>query len=161
MLGFITLLAAWASVQAASGTTFTASNPQVSIRAIAEPATARPNADITIAFEITPAAKVHVYAPGADYQVVAIKLEPQPGLKARDVVYPPSEMYLFAPLQELVPVYSKPFTLKQVVTPSAAAIKGKEALMLSGRLDYQACDDRVCFKPVSIPFRFELKVRKR
>jgi hypothetical protein len=69
-------------------------------------------------------------------------------------------MYLFAPLQELVPVYSKPFTLKQVVTPGAAALKGKDALTLTGRLDYQACDDRVCFKPVSIPFRFELKVRK-
>jgi DsbC/DsbD-like thiol-disulfide interchange protein len=147
------------AVQAASETTLTVSNPQVSVHAFVEPAVVRPNGDVAIVFEIKPAPKLHVYAPGADYQVVSIKLDPQPGLKPRDVVYPPSEMYLFAPLQELVPVYTKPFRLKQVVT-TTAALKSKQALTLTGHLAYQACDDRVCYKPGSIPFRFELKVKR-
>jgi hypothetical protein len=146
--------------QASNDTTFMVSNPQVSVRAVVEPATIRPNGEVTLTFEITPAARIHVYAPGADYQVVSVKLDPQRGVKPRDVVYPPSEMYLFAPLQELVPVYSKPFRLKQVVTAAAAALKDKQVLTLTGQLAYQACDDRVCYKPASIPFRFEVKIRR-
>ena len=31
-----------------------------------------------------------------------------------------------------------------------------DALTVSGTLDYQACDDRLCFTPVSIPVSFTL-----
>ena len=30
------------------------------------------------------------------------------------------------------------------------------ALTLSGTFDYQACDDGLCFEPVSVPFSFTL-----
>ncbi len=142
-------------------TTVTATNPQLSLQAIAEPDVVAPNSTVTITFAVTPARRMHLYAPGAkEYQVIAVKLDAQAGVKPRPLVYPPSETYYFEPLDERVPVYSKPFTLTQVIAVSAAALKGKEALALSGRLEYQACDDRVCFKPGTIPFAFELKVKK-
>jgi hypothetical protein len=45
-------------------------------------------------------------------------------------------------------------------TPQAqAALRGKEALMLTGTLDYQACDDKQCFTPASIPVSWTLALR--
>jgi hypothetical protein len=146
--------------QDASVTTLTTANPHVSLRAIVEPEVVTPGSDLTMTFEVTPGRRIHVYAPGADYQVVSLKVDPQPGLKARDVVYPPSEIYHFVPLDERVPVYQKPFTLTQVIAVDRAALKGKSSLTLTGKLDYQACDDRVCFKPNAIPFKFQLKVKR-
>lgn len=32
-----------------------------------------------------------------------------------------------------------------------AALRGTESLTIAGSLDYQACDDTVCFNPVSVP----------
>jgi hypothetical protein len=141
-------------------TTFTRVNPQLSIQAFVEPGVVAPNSQLTITFAVTPGRRMHVYAPGAEYQVVALKVDVQQGIKPRPVVYPPSESYYFEPLDERVPVYSKPFTLKQHVSVGAAALKNKKILTLSGRLEYQACDDRVCFKPNAIPFTFEIPVTR-
>ena len=142
-------------------TTVTAINPHLSLQAIAEPEVVAANSEVTLTFTVTPARRMHLYAPGATgYQVVALKLDAQPGVKPRTVAYPPSEMYHFEPLDEHVPVYTKPFTLKQVVAVSASALKGKQTLTLSGKLEYQACDDRVCYKPNAIPFTFELAVKR-
>jgi hypothetical protein len=107
---------------------------------------------------------MHVYAPGADYQVIDITLDAQAVLTAHDTVYPASEIYFFEPLDERVPVYQKPFRLTRDVTVAATreaqkALAGREKLTLTGKLEYQACDDKVCFKPNAIPFTFDLKVK--
>jgi hypothetical protein len=77
------------------------------------------------------------------------------------VRYPASEIYLFEPLNERIPVFQKPFTLTREVTldtrPQAqAAFRGKPSLTLTGTLDYQACDDKLCFNPVSVPLSWTL-----
>jgi len=142
-------------------TTVTATNPQLSLQAIAEPEAVAPNSIVTITFTVTPGRRMHLYAQGAKgYQALAVKLDAQPGVKPRTLAYPPSEIYHFEPLDERVPVYSKPIVLKQAVAVSASALKGKQTLTLSGALEYQACDDRVCYKPSAIPFTFELKVKQ-
>jgi hypothetical protein len=46
-----------------------------------------------------------------------------------------------------------------VLSPSAEAEEAMaqlDALTLSGTLDYQACDDQLCFEPVSVPLSFTL-----
>ena len=60
---------------------------------------------------------MHVYAPGKhDYQVIAVKLDPQPWMKVAPTTYPPSEIYYFKELDEKVETYGKPFKLVQDVT---------------------------------------------
>jgi hypothetical protein len=78
--------------------------------------------------------------------------------------YPASEIYHFKPLDERVPVFQKPFRLVEsmAVSTSAdarAALKGVETVTISGALEYQACDDRLCFNPRSIPVSFTVKLR--
>jgi hypothetical protein len=52
-------------------------------------------------------------------------------------------------------VYQKPFRLTREVfldaSPAAATALGtRTSLTLSGRLEYQACDDKICYNPTSV-----------
>jgi peroxiredoxin len=124
-----------------------------------------PGNRFVIAFDITPRSGMHVYAPGASgYRVVAVKISPQPFVRVLPLKYPTGQIYFFKPLNERVPVYAKPFTLVQEMIlegqPEAqAAFRGKDSLSLTGALDYQACDDKICFNPVSVPLSWTLSLR--
>jgi hypothetical protein len=59
---------------------------------------------------------------------------------------------VFRPLNERVPVYRRPFSLVQDMTldPSREAapiLRGLKTMTITARLDYQACDDKLCFPP--------------
>jgi len=118
-----------------------------------------------VAAQIEPHAGVHVYAPGASsYRVIALTITPQPFVRVLPPTYPKSEIYFFKPLNERVPVFQKSFTLVQELvlegTPDAqAAFKGKQSLTLVGSLDYQACDDKTCFNPVSVPLTWTIGLK--
>ena len=108
-----------------------------------------------LALTVQPHPNMHLYAPGAaSYRVVALTIAPQPFVRVLPLKYPVSEIYFFKP----------PFTLVQELvlegTPQAqAALRGKESLTVTGTLDYQACDDKVCFNPASVPLAWTLTLR--
>ena len=118
----------------------------------------------SVAVEIEPNPNIHVYAPGAEelgYRVIALNLAPSPHVRFEPVEFPESEIYYFEPLDERASVYQRPFTLLQEAVVSSteeaeAALRELDALTLSGTLDYQACDDQICFQPVSVPLSFTL-----
>ena len=123
-----------------------------------------PGQKLSLSFDITPKRAMHVYAPGKhDYQVIAVKLDPQPWMKVAPTTYPPSEIYYFKELDEKVETYGHPFKLVQDLTilNTAAAKKALSAspVKLSGKLEYQACDDKVCYAPTKIPVSFALTVK--
>ena len=136
-------------------------------------AASQSNPDVTVgsrfhlALDVTPKPGMHVYAPGADdlgYRVIGLHLDTPDFLRALPAEYPASEIYHFEPLDERVPVYQRPFRLVQELvvegSPEAAAqLAGLDALTLTGRLDYQACDDAVCFNPASVPLTWTLAVQ--
>ena len=124
-----------------------------------------PGKRVSLAFDITPKKLMHVYAPGKhDYQVIAVKLDPQPWLKVQPTSYPPSEIYFFKELNEKTETYGKPFKLVQDVTilatPEAKKLlAAAPTVKVSGRLEYQACDDKVCYAPTKVPFSFALDIK--
>ena len=124
-----------------------------------------PGSLFSIVLNITPRERIHVYAPGADgYKIITLNLEQHPLLTTRALQYPPSEIYFFKPLNERVPVFQRPFTLTQTMALSAsresqAALAGIDSVTIKGTLDYQACDDKVCFAPKSVPVSYTVKVR--
>lgn len=127
--------------------------------------TVSPGQRVALAFDVTPKRNMHVYAPGKhDYQVITVKVDPQPWFRLVPTTYPPSEIYHFKELDERVETYGKPFKLVQevAVLNTAAARKALApgaTLTLTGRLEYQACDDRVCYAPTRIPVTFDLVVK--
>lgn len=124
-----------------------------------------PGNRFSLVLDIKPGPGIHVYAPGAKgYRSIVLNIAPQPGIRVLPSQFPPSQIYFFKPLNERVPVYQKPFTLVQELilegTPQArTALKGKENLTVTGTLDYQACDDKQCFSPASVPLSWTLALR--
>lgn len=129
-----------------------------------DPAVA-PGQRTSLVLEIEPGERMHVYAPGATgYRVITLTIASQPFVRLLELQYPASEIYVFEPLNERVPTYQKPFKLVQELILDAgpkaqAALRGKAQLTLTGSLDYQACDDRICFNPVSIPLSWTLALQ--
>ncbi len=119
----------------------------------------------SLVVDVAPAARVHVYAPGAvDYKPVALTIEPPPGVLLRSSHFPAAEDYFFKPLNEHVPVYQKPFRITQdlVLDPSregTARLKDVTTMTIRGSLAYQACDDRICFAPQTIPLSWTVEVK--
>jgi DsbC/DsbD-like thiol-disulfide interchange protein len=124
------------------------------------PVTAAPGEKVTLFVDMAPNKGVHVYAPGAkDYLPVKVTLKTQSDVKpAGKLVYPKSENLFFAPLNETVPVFQKAFRLSQDVTVAKTAKPGS-TVSIDGTLDFQACDDQVCFVPESVPVNWTLTVK--
>jgi AhpC/TSA family/Disulphide bond corrector protein DsbC len=135
------------------------------VRASISDTAVAPGERISIAVTVTPRSRMHVYAPGKhDYRVVRLTVEPQPWLRTHDTRYPPPEIYHFKPLNERVEVYSKPFRLVQDVTILATpevqkALAAMTSVTIAGALEYQACDDKICYNPARVPFSFTAAVK--
>jgi DsbC/DsbD-like thiol-disulfide interchange protein len=120
-------------------------------------ANGQPGAKVSLFVDVTPKPGIHVYAPGSrDYIPITVKLNPQAQLKPGKVAYPKSEMMTFA--DEKVPVFEKPFRLTQDVT-LAKSLKAGETVTVAGTVNYQACDDRVCYPPESAPVSWTVVVK--
>jgi peroxiredoxin len=141
------------------------STEHVDVKTYPSEAAVAPGNRFSIAFDVTPKPRIHVYAPGASgYRVIGVTVAPQPFVRVMPLKYPKSAIHFFKALNERVPVYEKPFTLVQELIlegqPEAqAALRGRDSLTLTGTLEYQACDDEVCFSPTSVPLTWTLSLR--
>jgi hypothetical protein len=144
----------------------TISSPQLELTSYATDDTVAPGTQFSVVIDVRPARRVHVYAPGVTgYRPIALSVQPQPGVLARAAQYPQSEDYYFKPLNEHVKVYQRPFRIVQDLvidsSPQAeAALKTVTALTIAGVLDYQACDDTVCFTPQAVPLTWTVNLRQ-
>jgi DsbC/DsbD-like thiol-disulfide interchange protein len=123
----------------------------------ASDATVAPGARVTLIIDVKPKPKMHVYAPGqAGYIPLSVTLDPTPDFKAQPVKFPAPGTYYFAPLKEIVKVYDKPIRVTQEITFSLSPelrgrANGRETLVITGSLAYQACDDAVCYRSETVP----------
>jgi DsbC/DsbD-like thiol-disulfide interchange protein len=107
--------------------------------------------------DVTPKPGIHVYAPGNDdYIAITVKLAPQADVKAGKLAYPKSEMAVIA--SEKVAVFQKPFRLTQEITVDKSAKAGSN-IVVGATVNYQACDDKVCFPPESAPVSWTIAVK--
>jgi len=112
---------------------------------------------VTLHVDVTPKPKMHVYAPGAkDYIPIVLELN-SPGAKAGTLTYPKPEDWYFEPTKEHVPVYSSPFRLTEEVTIASTVKPG--TFYVTGVLKYQACDDTICYNPITEPIAWTLTVK--
>ena len=144
----------------------TLSSPQLEMTSFATDSAVAPGTQFSLVLDLRPARGVHVYAPGVSgYKPIALSVEAQPGLVMRGAQYPRSEDYHFKPLNEHVQVYQQPFRIVQdiLIDPSPqgqAALKGVSSLTIKGLLSYQACDDKLCFTPQSVPLTWMVTLRQ-
>jgi len=148
---------------AVAGTTI--STEHLELTTYPSDAAVAPGNRFSVVLDIAPKRGMHVYAPGASsYRIVSVKIADQPFVRALAPTYPASEIYHFKPLDERVPVYQTPFSLVQEIVlegdlKAQAAFRGKESVTINATLEYQACDDRICYNPVSLPLSWTLNLR--
>lgn len=100
---------------------------------------------------------MHVYAPSVDgYIPITWTMAPSDAIIAGKVVTPRSKMMRLPAIEETVPVYGGRFKL---VRDIAIAGNAKGEVTASGTLRYQACDDRMCYLPKSVPLTWTLRVQ--
>ena len=110
---------------------------------------------------------VHVYSPGVQgYKPIQLTLNTVHGIEFAPVTFPPSKVLYLEAIQEHVPVFEGKLRITQdvMVTESKAGdivrslVSAGKTISITGVLSYQACDDRVCYPPASVPVMWSLQV---
>jgi len=141
------------------------SAPNVTLTTYVTDRVAAPGTHFSLVVEVVPGPRVHVYAPEVTgYKPIVLRAQQQPALLVRAPQFPKAENYFFKPLNEHVAVYQKAFRIVQDLeidpAPQAApALKDRAEMAIAGTLDYQACDDKVCFTPQSVPLTWTIGLR--
>ncbi|MBM3724071.1 MAG: redoxin domain-containing protein [Acidobacteria bacterium] len=129
---------------------------------LASTAMLAPGQRVTLELEIAMPKGLHVYAPGApaDYIALDLALDASPLWKAHPTEYPKSRTTKIA--REHVPVFERTFNVVRDVTvyPDAKLRLGASTsdLTVTGKLRYQACDRKQCFPPETVPVAWKLSV---
>ena len=132
---------------------------------------ARPGERIVLSLDLDLKPNMHVYAPGVQgYIPIDWKLEEGPAAKVLPFHYPTSQKLHLKAIGETVPVYRGRVRIAREITfgPENAVrplVTPTGELILKGSLRYQACDDRKCYVPETVPlewrFQFEGLDRER
>jgi peroxiredoxin len=145
--------------------TDTVKSPHLSLAVEQSDRTGFPGGRIVLTAEVQLPPDVHVYAPGTQgYKPIALVMDPTPGIVLTPVNYPHAEVLYLPAIKERVPVFEGKFRLTQDLKISSAAefssslgTDGK-TFTINGKLDYQACDKKICYLPTSVPVHWQLQV---
>jgi peroxiredoxin len=120
---------------------------------------------VTLTVDVRLPPDVHVYAPGTKgYKPIRLVIDPSPELELRSAIYPPSKILYLPVIKERVPVFEGKFTIRQDLKVNASGgfsgTIGADGKMVAikGKLEYQACDSKICFLPTSVPIKWQLQI---
>lgn len=129
---------------------------------------------LTVGVEIAMPKGFHVYSPeaGKEYRSLAWRMNPSQCWSIGEAVYPAAQWRKLAFSEEKLPVYEGTMRLTRelIVQPAIRAddpsvfdlfrktcLDAQSQISASGVLEMQACDDRQCFPPKSIPLAWKFK----
>ncbi len=131
----------------------------------------RGNNRVALVLEIDLPRKMHVYTPEVKgYIPIEWTMKEPKGLTIFAAEFPPSKLLHLPAIDEIVPVYEgKVRILRDVLLGKpdevAPLLNAEGKLVLSGTFRYQACDDKVCYVPETVPvewtFQWEAHDRTR
>lgn len=124
-----------------------------------------PGTRITLAAEVRLPPDVHVYAPGAQgYKPIKLVMDAMPEMEFKPTIYPQSKTLYLPVINERVPVFDGIFRISQDLKVNSgsqfAASLGEDGKIftITAKLEYQACDKTECYRPASIPVKWQLQV---
>lgn len=115
---------------------------------------------VELDFRVKPGFHINSNHPNSPYLIpTVLKLDAPTDIAIGKVDYPVGRnlTFPFAP-EEKLNVYSGDFAVKVAVHPLHTVMPGK--YNVRGQLRYQACDNRACYPPKTLPVRFEVQVKK-
>lgn len=122
--------------------------------------TVAPGARVALNLDIAPKPMMHVYAPGQkSYIPVSVTLDGNAAVKPATVTFPTPEKREVKELGETQLVYSKPFRIVQNVAIAKSPSPAAGPLTIRATVKYQACDDSICYAPLTVPVAWTLTVK--
>lgn len=120
---------------------------------------------VTLTAEVRLPPDVHVYAPGTKgYKTIKLTIDPGSDFEVRQASYPAAKILYLPAIKERVPVFEGTFRIRQemkvnTATDFSGALRpeGKN-VTVKGRLEYQACDSKICFLPTSVPVEWQFQI---
>jgi Disulphide bond corrector protein DsbC len=116
---------------------------------------------LTLWADVTPNRNIHVYATDKQgFTPLSLKVVPQPRIAIGKVTYPPAEQGFTPGIDMMIPLpmYTKPFRVAQPITIAPSAKSG-DTVTIAGAINYQACDDRLCYPATSFPVTWAVTVK--
>ena len=139
-------------------------NNHLKLTASASDAVVRPGNRLTLILDIELPPKMHLYAPGVEgYIPIEWQIPESEIWWAFDPEYSESRTLHLPVIDETVPVYEGKFRImRDVVIGPHKAIEHlyQKTLTLEGSFQYQACDDKICYRPGSIPLTWTFRVEE-
>lgn len=141
--------------------------PHIQLNYSASDAALSPGGTSTLILDIDLKPGMHVYAPGVEGGYIPIdwKMPESKGWIATPVSYPQSKKLNLPAIHETVPVYQGHLRIIRDLTvgqqPELAPLLGADRnLAIEGTFRYQACDEKECFPPQSIPLKWSFRIDK-
>jgi cytochrome c biogenesis protein CcdA len=110
----------------------------------------RAGSSVRLAMRVVLADTLHVQSNTpreASYIPTVLTVEPPDGITVDELVYPVATDLKQNGIDELLAVYGHDFVIGVRVTVAPTVAPG--TIVIGARLRYQACDDRVCFRPTT------------
>jgi thiol-disulfide isomerase/thioredoxin len=120
---------------------------------------AQAGAPVELALKVTLGAGLHVQSNtprDPAFIPTVLSFEPPAGVTIEAIEYPPSMDLAQAGLAQPLSVYGTEFAIRIRAALAAGVAPGE--LTIPGRLRYQACNDKACFPPVTVPVNWRLTV---
>ena len=144
----------------------TAETPHLKLSVLASDPEARPGTRVTLALEIQLKPRMHVYAPNVagGYIPIAWTMAESKGWRAEDVAWPQPKMLHLPAIKETAPVFEGKLRLTRDITLGqtrdlAPLLAADRKIEVQGTLRYQACDDKECYRPETIPLRWTFQLK--
>lgn len=119
--------------------------------------TAKPGDEVKLVVKVAPREGIHVYAPPQkQFKPISLALDAAPGVKIAKPKFPAPSTQTFE--GQSVNVYDRPFAITVPVVLPTAAERGA-SVRVSGTLVYQACDNLVCYRPVTVPLKWDIQIQ--
>ena len=127
------------------------------VSASASNARVRSGQRISLVLDVQLAPGLHVYAPGvkSDYIAIDWSIKESTALVVRPASYPTPKLLHLAAINETAPVYEGAFRVVREVTIGRVPAGPLE---VEGAFRYQACDEKLCYPPETVPVRWRIEV---
>jgi len=130
--------------------------PQFNFAAYASEDLVRPGNRVLLVADVELPERMHLYAPGSDYTAVDLRIIENQNLRAGELILPEPEILYLEPIDESVPVYHNGAQIQREITLSPEY--REPTIEVQAVLEYQTCDDEICFPPGEFELTFELDV---
>jgi cytochrome c biogenesis DsbD-like protein len=133
--------------------------PKATLTPTVEPARVRPGRTAKLVLTVVLPDQIHVQSNKPRDEAffpTALGLTPPAGVTVTGTTYPRAVDFVQEGQAAPLAVFEKTFTVTATVAVAASVKPGE--LVVPGRFDYQACDDKVCYRPVKADVTWTLTI---